>query len=141
MATEYVGNLTPAPGFKQGNVANDDELLYSMQGYTQKGVTLKAGQGVLPLGTVLARETASKRFVKFVSGGSGGAEVAVGILRNSVDTGSLTLAQGGTEFVANIVIRGILKLTPVSSANGGTSAIITAIPGSRADAVLGTFTF
>lgn len=132
---EQIGNHIPAPGYSKGAYVGDDELMYSMQGYTQKGVTLKPGQGVLPLGTVLARETASKQYVKFVSGGSGGAEVAVGVLRQTVDTNL-----SGT-YLQNIVITGILNLTKVSSANGGFAAIVTGFPGSRANAALNTFTF
>lgn len=141
MAQEFVGNVIPSPGYKKGNFANDEELLYSTAGYTQKGVTLEAGQGVLPLGTVLARKTDTKKYVKFVSGGGNGTGTAVGILRTSVDTGSLSPAQGGVDIQNNIVIRGILKRQHVSSANGGTTNILTAFTGSREDAVLGTFTF
>lgn len=133
---EQIGNHIPAPGYAKGAYVNDDELLMSTVGYTQKGVTLKPNQGVLPLGTVLARETASKKYVKFVSGGSGGAEVAVGILRQTVDTDSATQT-----YLQNIVIKGILNRQKVSSANGGISAIVTAFPGSRDSAVLNTFTF
>ena len=141
MGQEYPGNVLPSPGYKKGNYANDEELLYSTVGYTQKGVTIEGGQGVLNIGTVLARKTDTKKYTKFASGGGNGTGTAVGVLRQSVDTGTLTVAQGGQDFQGNIVIRGILKRQYVSSANGGTSAILTAFTGSREDAVLGTFTF
>lgn len=136
--TEYVGNSIPSPGFNRGDYANDDELLYSTARFTQKGVTLKAGQGVLLLGTVLAQDTASKQYVKYNSAGSGGANVARGVLRNSVDTGS---DSSGATFQGNIVISGILKLSALSAANGGTGSLEAAITGSRVDSVIGTFTF
>lgn len=141
MATEYIGGLIPAPGFINGNYANDDELLFSTVGYTQKGVTLLAGQGVLPLGTALARQTATKRYVKYNSAGSDGSQNFAGFLRHSVDTGLVPSGPGVQDLLGNIVIMGVLKLSQVSSANGGTSALLSGIPGSRVNADLGSFKF
>ena len=46
--TQYTGNAIPAPGNVEGPRTGEDlEVLYSMVGYIQKGVTLKQGQGVL----------------------------------------------------------------------------------------------
>jgi len=137
MATEYPGNIIPGPGYFKGNYANDDELLYSTARFTQKGVTLAAGQGVLLLGTVLAQDSSTKKYVKLNSGGSNGTNVARGILRTSVDTGSDSSANS---IMGNIVISGILKLSKISAANSGTSGA-TGITGARADTVLDTFTF
>lgn len=136
---EYVGNAIPAPGYSRGTVTVNQEVLYSMAGYTQKGVTLKAGQGVLKTGTVLAQDTATKKFVRFVSGGTGGAGTARGVLRKSVDTGG---SADAPEFLGNILIKGILKYPVVSAANAGAdlSAAVTGLNG-RADTVLGTFSF
>lgn len=128
---DYTGNAIPAAGFNSTSNVPDDELLYSTAGFTQKGVQLKSGQGVLPLGTVLARETSSKKYVKFNSGGSDGTNVAVGILRKTVDTG----AAGSQEYMANIVISGILKLSKVSSANAGVPNVLNRVTND----VLGTF--
>lgn len=139
--TEYIGGVIPAPGFINGNYGNDDELLYSMVGYTQKGVTLLSGQGVLPLGTALARQTATKRYVKYNSGGSDGSQNFAGFLRHSVDTGLVASGAGVQDQQGNIVIVGILKLTQVSSANGGLTALLSNVAGSRANADLGSFTF
>lgn len=132
MAVEFPGNAIPAPGYRKGNVSVDQELQYSAVGFSQKGVTLKAGQGVLLLGTVLARDTASKRYVKYVSGGTGGAGTAVGILRKTVDTGT---DPQGAEFLANIVFMGVLKLPLISAANGGVPNVLGAV----SNTVLGTF--
>lgn len=136
---DQIGNEIPAPGVYRGKTVPNDEILYSYTGrFTQKGVTLKPGQGVLHAGTVLARDNASKKYVKYSSGGSGGHNVAVGILRKTVDTGTDVNAPA---YLGNIVISGILRLDKVSSANGGVSAVTNAFAGSRHSDVLGTFTF
>jgi hypothetical protein len=64
------------------------ELLLSMAGYTQRGVTLAPGQGVLPTGTVLSRATASGYYYAYNSGGTtDGRQTPIGVLRDSRDTG------------------------------------------------------
>jgi len=141
MATEYPGNIIPAPFYAKGNVSTDVELLYSMQGYTQKGVTLKAGQGVLPTGTVLARETSTKKYVKYAAGGSGGTGEAVGILRKGVDTGLAAPGPNVREFLGNIVIMGIVKLSVVSAANSGAPAGAITDLGAKTNAAMDTFKF
>ena len=132
---DYAGNAIPAAGFNATTNVPDDELLYSTAGFTQKGVQLEAGQGVLYLGTVLARKTDTKKYVKYNSGGSNGTNVAVGVLRKTVDTGLVAPGAGVQEYMANIVIAGILKLQKVSSANGGVPSVLGAVT----NAVLGTF--
>jgi len=134
MAVEYVGNIIPAPGFWKGNTSDDPELLYSTARFTQKGVTLAAGQGILPLGTVLAQRTTDKKWVKYDNGGSNGAGVARGVLRRGVDTGTDT---EGHEYQGNIVISGILKLSHIKGADSAAVADLNA----RTDDAFGTFTF
>jgi hypothetical protein len=129
---DYAGNAIPAAGITRGPHVPDTEILYSTAGFTQKGVTLAAGQGVLQAGTVLARRTSDKLYVKYSSGGADGAGTAVGILRKTVDTGS---DSNGQKYMGNIVIAGILKLAAVSSANGGAPNVL----GRVENAVLGTF--
>ena len=140
MVTEYPGNAIPAPGFYAGGDTVDLELMYSMHNYVQKGVTLKPGQGVLKTGTVLARDEASKRYVKYNAAGSGGAQKAVGILRKTVDTGSSDKAQ---VFLGNILYAGLVKLPLVREANGNIAVadLVALFPGSSADehAAGGTF--
>ena len=63
------------------------ELLLSMAGYTQRGVTLAAGQGVLPTGTIIAKHTASGRYFAYNAAATDGRQVPVGVLRDSRDTG------------------------------------------------------
>lgn len=134
---DYTGNAIPAAGINRGAHVPDDEILYSTVGFTQKGVTLKPGQGVLKAGTALARETSTKTYVKFVSGGSDGTGNAIGILRKTVDTGS---AADGQAYLGNVILMGILKLASISTANGGTSDVATALS-ARTDTVFGTFKF
>ena len=134
MAVEYPGNVIPSPGMWKGGQSVDDELLYSTVGFTQKGVTLKAGQGVLTLGTVLGRVTATKKYVAYSNAATDGSEVARGVLRTSVVTG--TDAQG-KEFQGNIVIQGILKNAKIVGADAAALTDLNA----RQDTVLDTFTF
>jgi len=111
----------------------DQELLYSTVGYTQKGVTVAGGQGILPIGTVLGRKTTDKKYYVYATGNSDGTQTAHGILRNAIDTGST----GAPDQQANIVIRGILNLSLVSGADSGALTTLDA----RTDSILGTFTF
>jgi head decoration protein D len=63
------------------------ELLLSYAGFTQRGVTLAAGQGVLPTGCVIARHTASGKYFSYQAGATDGRQIPVGILRDGRDTG------------------------------------------------------
>lgn len=137
--TEYIGNTIPAPGLSINNPGTtDQELKASSAGFSQKGGTLKGGQGVVLIGTVLARDTVSKQWVKYDADGTNGADVPGGILRKTVDTGSVS-GDGG--YQANIVFRGSLRYDLVSSANGAElSAAVTAL-GAKANTVLNIFTF
>lgn len=138
MAYEYMGNTIPAPGLSINNpTTTDQELKYSTVGYSQKGGTIKGGQGILPLGTVLARDTVSKQWVKFVSGGSNGAGTAAGVLRKTVDTG----ASGDGKFEGNIAFRGSLKYNLVSSANGAQLAAAVTALGAKVNTTLNIFSF
>jgi hypothetical protein len=68
------------------------ELMLSMAGYTQRGVTFAAGQGVLPTGCIIARHTASGRYFAYNPGASDGRGVALGVLRDARDTGGQGVA-------------------------------------------------
>lgn len=127
---DYTGNAIPAPGYAKGGHSVDDELLYSTVGFTQKGVTLKPGQGVLLLGTLIKQDSATKQYVKTTG------TDAEGLLRQTTDTG--TDAEGQA-WQANIVIAGIAKLAKVTSANSG--ATLTSVLGARVNEVMGTFKF
>jgi hypothetical protein len=131
---DYPGNATPAPTLTSGGTTVDDELLASYSPPPlQKGITLKRGQGILLLGTLLAYEASSKRYVKTTD-----AAQAVGFLRRTTNTG----AAGDTsfpEFVGNIVKKGQLKLPKVQAANSGVS--LTGLLGGRVDEPGGMFIF
>jgi Bacteriophage lambda head decoration protein D len=128
---------------------SDDELLAAYNAFTQRGVQLAGGQGVLPTGCVIARHTASSKYFVYNPGATDGRQVPLGILREWRDTGGigyaslsayntasgLTLTGGSVNFPAspagktpadilgNMVIRGILNLGLVSGAD--TSNLIT----------------
>lgn len=104
-----------------------EELLLSTAGYTQRGVTLLGGQGVLPTGCVLAQGTATGKYVIFDPANHiAGANVALGILRDSRDTGSGSNGPTGntspvspsgkaaTDCQGNLVYRGILNANLIS---------------------------
>lgn len=134
------------------------ELLLSTVGYTQRGVTLAGGQGVVPTGCIIARHTASGKYVIYQSGATDGRQTALGILRDARDTGGaggttlpgLTLAGTSTTYTAspagkaatdalgNLVYRGILNASLVSGtdssslvsgAQGVSSTTLTALGG------------
>lgn len=111
---EYPGNAIPEAGFHIGNSSQDLELLASTAKFTQKGVTLAPGQGVLPLGCVLGQVTATKRYKVYTSGAGDGSQNPVGLLRQTVNTGT---DPNGTAYQNNIVISGIAKNSLVSGAD------------------------
>jgi hypothetical protein len=108
-----------------------EELLYSTQGgYTQKGCTLAAGQGVVRSGSIIA----SRADGLYVKAGAAGAGAAEGVLHFTVDTGTDT---GGPTYQGNIVIQGILKNSVVQAAQTTDGADL----GARINANMDTFTF
>lgn len=119
----------PSPGFvSPTHEYVPTEILYSAVGLRQKGVTLAAGQGIIPAGTVLAQHSSTKRYHVYTNGGSNGLGTPVGILRRSVDTST-------GEQQGNIVTSGQLKLSMVSGAD---SSAITAL-NARTSAAMGFF--
>jgi hypothetical protein len=97
------------------------ELLLSYAGFTQRGVTLAAGQGVLPTGTVIARHTASGKYFSYQAGATDGRQTPVGVLRDGRDTGgggaaSLSAYNAGTNGVnpGGITLAGGAVVFPAS---------------------------
>jgi hypothetical protein len=136
---EFPGNILQSPGYSKTGFSQDDEILASMKGFTQKGVTLKAGQGVLTLGTVLGQATADKKWRPYADANTDGTQTARGILRQTVDTGTNA---SGPDFQGNIVIAGILKNSKIkSSGAGAVDAAAIADLNARVDTVLDLFTF
>lgn len=122
----------PVPSYTSPtSTATDPEILYSTAGFTQKGVTIAGGQGVLAAGTLLAQRTSDKKYVAYNNAGSGGADTARGVLRRATDTGGV----GSADQLGNIVIQGILKLSMIVGAD---AAALTDL-GATVDTVRGTF--
>lgn len=135
---QYPGNAIPSPTFSRGDVSLDDELLYSTVGFTQKGITLKAGQGVLKLGTPMGQATADKRWYAYGDANADGTQVCRGFLRQTVDTGT---DANGAEFQGNLVIAGMVKLSKVTASGVAFDAAAIADLNGRSDAVLDYFSF
>jgi hypothetical protein len=134
MATQYVGNVLHDPSFVTGDTQSDVEILSSMRGYTQVGVHLAPGQGVILTGTVLGQVTATKLYKVYASGSGDGSQNPSGVLRKSVDTGTVTTVG---PFQANMLIAGILKNSLVSGADANAITKLNA----RADTATNVFTF
>lgn len=127
----YTGNAIPAPGFRGGRRTVDDEILYSANNYTQKGVTLKPGQGVLLGGTFLDQDDATKQYVKTTTPAN-----VKGVLRKTVDTGAST---DGQVWLANILYGGLVKLDKIQAANSGVT--LTNVLGGTVNEAAGFFKF
>lgn len=123
----------PVPGFENPTGTYiDPEILYSTVGFTQKGVTIASGQGVLAAGTVLGMKTSDKKYYAYNDANANGTETARGVLRRAVDTG-LTVNVANDQ-VSNIVIAGILKYGQIVGAD---AAALTDL-GATVDVVRGT---
>ncbi len=134
MAAQY--QKLPVPGFTNPTADYiDPEILYSTVGFTQKGVTLGSGVGVLPAGTVLGQKTSDKKYYPYDNSKGDGTQVARGVLRRPVDTG--TVANTANDQGSNMVIAGILKWGLVVGAD---AAALTDL-GATVDTVRGTFKF
>lgn len=133
---EQYGNSIPAPGFKGPRKTGVNvEILYSTIGYTQKGVALKPGQGLLLAGTLLVQDSTSKEYIKWTGTGQ-----PVGILRQSTETGSDAEAD---KYLGNVVITGMVQLRKIKAAHSGLTdtALAGAFTGSRVNTVYGYFKF
>lgn len=133
-----VGNVNVAPnGVTTTGFTTDKELLNSTgAGWSQAGVTLKPGQGDLPVGTPLVKDSSTAYYVKAATN----ATTIEGFLRYAVDTGSS--ASDAPKF-GNIVLRADVKYSLVKAANGGSDLAaggITSLNG-RLDSVRDSFIF
>lgn len=128
-----VGNIVPVPSFDRKGYTTDKELLASTIGFTQRGVTLAGGQGILSLGTVIGRKTADKLYYVYNSGNGDGTEVPRAVLRSSVDTGT----NAGKRFFGQAVYAGILKNNLLSGADANAITVLNA----RQDTVNNLFSF
>jgi len=136
--SDQVGNVIHAPsGVTVLATTTDVELLNSTGGgWTQAGVTLKPGQGVLAVGTPLVKDNSTSMYVKAATN----ATVVEGFLRLAVDTGSDSSAP---VHLGNIVRRADVKYSVVKAANGNsdlTSGAIASLNG-RLDSIRDSFIF
>ena len=129
---EYVGNAMPAPGYSRKGWTNDQELLMAANpgSYHQKGVTLKSGQGLLKLGTLLKQDPATKKYIRATD------DTAEGILRTSVDTGT---AETDQTWMGNILFGGTLNYALISAANSGVN--VSSVLGAKVIANRNIFKF
>jgi hypothetical protein len=116
------------------------ELLLSMAGYSQRGVTLAGGQGVLPTGCVLAQQTANGKYYAYSAAASDGTQTALGILRDGRDTGGSSSPAGksSTDCQANLVYRGILNANLISGTD--TTSLVTGTGGGVGSSATGAYT-
>lgn len=91
------------------------ELLFSTAGYTQRGVTLAGGMGVVPTGAVIARITSGNGaglYALYQAGATDGRQNAVGVLRDGRDTGGA----GGTTLTGPAAAGGLATFTQAGTA-------------------------
>lgn len=123
---EATGNVIKVPGISTVTSATDDEILGAYTGLTQKGLTLLTGAGLLGAGTVLKVSGTAKKYTAaaktdVITAGSpdtGKTNVAVGILRKAVDTGS-------GDILANVVLGGVVKCSKILFGVGGSQVGFT----------------
>lgn len=116
------------------------ELLKSTAAFTQRGVTLGGGQGILPTGTVLAQRTSNQMYYAYNAAASDGTQIALGVLRDARDTGGTgdPTGQVSTPCLGNLVVRGILDLTLVSGTD--TTSLVTGTGGGVGSGATGVVT-
>jgi hypothetical protein len=135
--SDQVGNVIYAPsGVTVSPVTTDVELLNSTgAGWTQAGVTLKPGQGVLAVGTPLVKDSSTSMYVKAAAT----ATTIEGFLRLAVDTG----ASGDLAKLGNLLRSGDAKYSVIKAANDNTDLTAGAIASvnGRLDAVRDSFIF
>jgi hypothetical protein len=109
MATAAEGNVLHVPG--QGSVAEvkGEEVLGSYARFTQKGLTIKSGAGVLKAGTLLKTSSTAKKYDGVAN--SSGISSTIGILRKPVDASS-------SDMLANYILSGVVKASMLRYADG-----------------------
>lgn len=123
------GNVLKVPGTGSVAEVKSDEILGSYARFTQKGLTLKMGSGVLEAGTLLKLSSTAKKY----EGATATTDTIVGVLRKAVDTTK-------SDMLANYVSSGIVKTDKLKYANGTAvaagdlAAVATALNG-RIDTV------
>lgn len=132
--TEY-GTSGYANQFLAPKVA---ELLKSYARFSQRGVTLAGGQGVLSTGCVLAQQTANQKYYAYSATASDGTQTALGILRDGRDTGGTSSPSGKTsaDCLGNLVFTGVVDITLLSGTD--TTSLVSGGTGTGGGIGLGT---
>jgi hypothetical protein len=117
-----------------------DELLASMVAYRQRGVTLAGGQGVLPTGAVIARQTANGKYYIVAPAASDGTQTPLGLLRNGRDTGGTGSPSGkvSTDALGNLVYSGAVFLALISGTD--TTSLVGGAAGGFGSGATGAYT-
>jgi hypothetical protein len=109
------------------------ELLLSISaGYTQRGVTLAGGQGLLPTGTVIAKHSGSGKYFVYQSGATDGRQTPLGVLRDARDTGGNGYSTVSAYNAAYLVAYPAASGTPTMTLSG----TATSYPASPAGKVI-----
>lgn len=141
---DYIPNYTK-PTHEYGTEFGDEfhapkvlELLQSMQGYTQFGVTLAGGQGVVPTGCAIARKTSDKKYYVYAATASDGTQNCAGFLRDGRDTGGTSSPAGkvSTDCLGNVVVAGLLNLSVISGTD--TTSLIAGTGGGVGSSAAGS---
>lgn len=101
------GNVLKPPTTGAVAEVKGTEILGSYARFTQKGLTLLKGSGVLEAGTLLKVSGTAKKY----AGATAKTDTVVGILRKGVDTTN-------SDMLANYVASGIVKTSELRYANG-----------------------
>lgn len=126
---DAAGNVIKLPGHSTKNVYTPVELLASNAKLVQQGCTLAGNQGLLAVGTVLGKVTATGKYIAYVSSAGDGSQTPVGVLRTEVDTG-LTSAGTAADILGNIVKGGVLDATVMVGWTGSAFTASTSTAGS-----------
>lgn len=122
--------VIPVPGQDDGPTQPDeDEILYSTAGYTQRGIEVESGQTILT-GTVMARQTSTGFYAPYNAAGTDGLNVARGVLHLSLDT------TRGRQ-LADLIVRGALRLSVMK----GLDTAATTQLGGVVNSIQNTFRF
>lgn len=107
------GNVLKVPGTSSVAEVKGTEILGSYARFTQKGLTILSGSGVLEAGTVLVTSATAKKYRGTVAADTDGTAdpPVIGILRKGVDATS-------KDMLANYVASGIVKTASIKHANG-----------------------
>lgn len=139
--TAREGNVLKVPGTSTKAEVKGDEILGSYAAFTQKGLTILAGSGVLEAGTVLIDSGTAKKYTGATAADVDGTTdpVVRGILRKPVD------ATTG-DVLANYVASGVVKTSALkhkdgTALNSTEIANVAASLGGRVDSVFGYLIF